>query len=150
MKLPNCWYPSHPEIRFQTTPCVETTPVTEIQFLFVLFPGFPRVFQTVKFFSFFFCFCLGFFDPTSIFFENEINNFRGELSDISVKTATMVPKGIMWLLLCNTPYVADWEHCRYSQGNIRFVGTRKSSQSQLSSFHQNPNGKDFQCFCFQN
>ena len=31
----------------------------------------------------------GYFDPVKIFFENKINDFRGDLSDISAKTATL-------------------------------------------------------------
>ena len=42
------------------------------------------------------CF-FGYFDPVNIFFIININNFRGDLSDISAKTATLVVTSILCL-----------------------------------------------------
>ena len=39
----------------------------------------------------------GYYDPKTIFFVVKINDFRNDLSDISAKTATLVP------LVCGTP-----------------------------------------------
>ena len=45
----------------------------------------------MKFFSKLNKFIFGYFDPITKFFDNKkINNFRGDLSDISAETATLV------------------------------------------------------------
>ena len=46
---------------------------------------------SVKFFSKLKFGFFGYFDPTNIFFYNKAKNFRGDLSDVSAKTATLLP-----------------------------------------------------------
>ena len=45
--------------------------------------------ESVKIFSKLNYFIFGYFDPTNIFFDNEKNILRGDLSGISAKTATL-------------------------------------------------------------
>ena len=53
------------------------------------------VLRTVKFFSKLNLFILGHSDPVNNCFDNKVNIFRGDLSDISAKTATLVAKPYM-------------------------------------------------------
>ena len=50
----------------------------------------------MKFFSKVIRFFLGYFDPINIFLIIKINNFRGDLSDILAKTASLLDSGRLW------------------------------------------------------